>query len=228
MSSFLAVFLFLASTSLPLPPDLKPARDKQDRATLDKLSAEANAQVQAKPEDVRALTRAAIVENIRAEVLLELRDRNAARGAAEAGIRHAEKLVQVQPKSAEAHRLLGTLCGQIIPANVLAGLKYGKCAMEEVNRAIELDPKSSDAWLSHAVGNYYLPQSFGGSMEAALADIEKSLQLDAKSADAWFWKGLVLRKMNRNAEAHQALEKSLALNPARIWARQQLEKTPRQ
>jgi tetratricopeptide (TPR) repeat protein len=227
MSSFLVAFLLLASPSLPLPPDLKTARDTQDRATLDKLSAEAGAQVQSKP-DVRTLTRAAMTENVRAEVLLELRDRNAARGAAEAGIQHAEKLVQAQPKSAEAHRLLGTLCGQIIPANVLAGLKYGKCAMEEVNRAIELDPKSSDAWLSHAVGNYYLPQSFGGSLDAALADIEKALQLDAKSADAWFWKGLVLRKMNRNPEALQALEKSLALNPTRIWARQQLEKTPRQ
>ncbi len=98
----------------------------------------------------------------------------------------------------------------------------------EVNRAIELDPKSSAAWLSHAVGNYYLPASFGGSLETALSDLEKSLQLDPKSADAWFWKGLVLRKLNRNAEASHALEKSLALNPARIWARQQLEKTPGQ
>lgn len=219
---------FLLSGALALPPDLKSARDKQDRAALDKLSESSSAQLQTKPDDPKILTRAALTEFTRAEVLLELRDRNAARGAAEAGIRHAEKLVQAQPKSAEAHRLLGTLCGQIIPANVLAGLKYGKCAMEEVNRAVELDPKSSDAWMSHAVGNYYLPPAFGGSMDAALADIEKAIQIDAKSADAWFWKGLILRKLNRNAEARQALEKSLALNPARVWARQQLEKTPRQ
>ncbi len=226
MIQFLAPLLLLAPLSLTLPSDLKSARDRQDRAALDKLSAAAAAQVQAKPEDARTLTLAAVTENVRAEVLLELRDRNAARGAAEAGIRHAEKLVQIQPGSGEAHRLLGTLCGQIIPANVLAGLKYGKCAMDEVNRAIELEPKSSSAWLSHAVGNYYLPPTFGGSLETALADIEKSLQLDPKSADAWFWKGLVLRKLNRNPEARKALEKSLALNPTRIWAREQLEKTP--
>lgn len=223
-----AVLLAFASLLAPLPPDLKTARDKQDRAALESLAAKAEAGVQAKPQDARALSAAALTENARAEVLLELRDRNAARGAAEAGIRYAEKLVQLQPKSAEAHRLLGTLCGQIIPANVLAGLKYGKCAMEEVNRAVELDPKSSDAWLSHAVGNYYLPPAFGGSLEAALADVEKAIRLDAKSADAWFWKGLILRKLNRNAEARQALEKSLALNPARLWTRQQLEKTPKQ
>jgi tetratricopeptide (TPR) repeat protein len=221
-----ATFLLMAAASLP--PDLKSARDRQDRAALDRLAEAATARLQANPDDPRSLTAAAQAEFVRAEVLLELRDRNAARGAAEAGIRHAERLVQAQPKSAEAHRLLGTLCGQIIPANVLAGLKYGKCAMEEVNRAVELDPKSSGSWMSHAVGNYYLPSAFGGSMEAALADIEKAIQLDPKSADAWFWKGLILRKLNRNAEARQALEKSLALNPARVWARQQLEKTPRQ
>lgn len=226
MAQFVVSF-FLAA-AIVLPPDLKSARDKQDRAALDKLSEAAAVQLQAKPDDPKRLTRAALTEFTRAEVLLELRDRNAARGAAEAGIRHAERLVELQPKSAEAHRLLGTLCGQIIPANVLAGLKYGKCAMEEVNRAVEMDPKSSDAWMSHAVGNYYLPPSFGGSLDAALSDIDKAIQLDPKSADAWFWKGLILRKMNRNAEARQSFEKSLALNPDRVWARQQLEKTPKQ
>ncbi|MCU0246925.1 MAG: tetratricopeptide repeat protein [Bryobacter sp.] len=227
MMTQFALFMFLVAAS-PLPPDLRAARNKQDRAALDKLAESASTQVQAKPADPGNLSRAALAELIRAEVLLELRDRNAARGAAESGIRHAERLVEIQPKSAEAHRLLGALCGQVIPANVLAGLKYGKCALEEVNRAIEIDPKSSDAWMSHAVGNFYLPPSFGGGADKALADIDKALQLDAKSADAWFWKGLILRKLNRNAEARQALEKSLVLNPDRLWARQQLEKTPAQ
>lgn len=228
MQFICASLLALAALLAPLPVGLKTARDKQDRAALDALAASAESDVKAKPEDPRVLLAAASTENARAEVLLELRDRNAARGAAESGIRYAEKLVQLQPKSAEAHRMLGTLCGQIIPANVLAGLKYGKCAMEEVNRAVELDAKSSDAWLSRAVGNYYLPPAFGGSLETALSDAEKAIQLEGKSADAWFWKGLILRKLNRNADARQALEKSLALNPARVWARQQLEKTPKQ
>ncbi len=228
MQSSIGIMLAWVTLLAPLPPDLKTARDKQDRTALDRLAASAEASVQARPQDVRALRAAAQTETARAEVLLELRDRNAARGAAEAGIRYAEKLVELQPDSAEAHRLLGTLCGQIIPANVLAGLKHGRCAMEEVKRAVELDPKSSAAWLSHAVGNYYLPPAFGGSVETALADVEQAIRRDAKSADAWCWKGLILRKLGRNAEARQALEKSLSLNPARAWARQQLEKTPQQ
>jgi hypothetical protein len=38
--------------------------------------------------------------------------------------------------------------------------------------------------------------------------------------------GVALRKMNRNAEARKELERAVQLNPARIWAKQQLEKTP--
>ena len=38
--------------------------------------------------------------------------------------------------------------------------------------------------------------------------------------------GLSLRDQNQNAEARQAIAKSLELNPNRAWARQQLEKTP--
>jgi Flp pilus assembly protein TadD len=35
-----------------------------------------------------------------------------------------------------------------------------------------------------------------------------------------------LRKQNRDAEARQAFGKALALDPNRVWVRQQLEKTP--
>jgi hypothetical protein len=38
--------------------------------------------------------------------------------------------------------------------------------------------------------------------------------------------GLSLRKENKDAEARRAFEKSLALNPDSVWAKQQLAKTP--
>jgi Flp pilus assembly protein TadD len=120
------------------------------------------------------------------------------------------------------------LCGQVIPANVLLGLQFGKCALEEVEEAVKLNPKSAEAWLSRGVGNFYLPANFGGGADKALTDVDKALQLNAKSAEAWLWRGIVLRKLNRNAEARKAFEKSLELNPARLWAKQQLEKTPAQ
>jgi len=39
---------------------------------------------------------------------------------------------------------------------------------------------------------------------------------------------LTLRKLKRYAEARQALADAIKLNPERVWAKQQLEKTPAQ
>jgi tetratricopeptide (TPR) repeat protein len=136
--------------------------------------------------------------------------------------------VALQPGNAEHHRILGTLCGQVIPANVLAGLRYGRCALDEVNKALELDGRSSMNWLSHGVGNYYLPASFGGGVELAVKDFQKAIELDPKNAEAHLWLGVALRKLNRAAEAQKAIQQSLKLNPARVWAKQQLDKTPAQ
>jgi len=52
--------------------------------------------------------------------------------------------------------------------------------------------------------------------------------LSPKNADAWLWLGVALRKDNQHAEAHKAIAKSLELNPNRLWAKQQLDKTPAQ
>ena len=49
-----------------------------------------------------------------------------------------------------------------------------------------------------------------------------------QAAEAYLWLGLALRKENNNAEARKAFAKALELNPNRVWARQQLEKTPAQ
>ena len=81
------------------------------------------------------------------------------------------------------------------------------------------------AYLSHGVGNYYLPQAFGGGIELAIKDFRKALELNPKNADAWLWLGVALRRANQPAEAQKAFAQSIQINPNRVWARQQLEKT---
>ena len=216
----------LAATALAASPELEKARDAQDRAAIEKLIPALAAAATRGTNDAVAQYSLAVAESYLSEVALELRDREGAARAAESGIKAAERAVQLDPKKAEYHRILGALCGQVIPANVLAGIKYGKCALEAVNKALELDPKSADAWMSHGVGNYYLPSQFGGGAEKALADLEKALKLNPKSAEIHLWLGIVLRKLNRAAEARKSFQRSLELNPNRLWAKQQLEKTP--
>jgi len=220
--------VLLAGLMAAAPPALESARDRQDRAALEKLAAEASAAAAQSPQDADAQYRAALAASYQAEVALELRDRKLAQQAAEQGVKAAERAVALKPDVAEYYRVLGTLCGQVIPANVLAGLGYGKRARDAITRALEKDPKSTRAYIARGVGNYYLPPAFGGGTELAVSDFRKAIELDPKSAEAYLWLGLSLRKENKNGEARQAFQKSLELNPNRLWVKQQLEKTPPQ
>jgi tetratricopeptide (TPR) repeat protein len=220
--------VLLAGMMAAAPPALESARDRQDRAALEKLAAEASAAAAQSPQDADAQYRAALAASYQAEVALELRDRKLAQQAAEQGVKAAERAVALKPDVAEYYRVLGTLCGQVIPANVLAGLGYGKRARDAITRALEKDPKSTRAYIARGVGNYYLPPAFGGGTELAVSDFRKAIELDPKNAEAYLWLGLSLRKENKNGEARQAFQKSLELNPNRLWVKQQLEKTPPQ
>ncbi len=228
MTSTLVVTLLLLSSSSAGALDLDKARDQQDRVTLERLISEASAQAQKQPNDAAAQYQLARAQSYLAEVLIELNDKNQSKTAAENGMKAAERAVSLKPDKAEYHRMLGTLCGQVIPANVIAGLRYGKCALESVNKAIEMDPKSSDNYVSHGVGNYYLPPAFGGGIELAIKDFQKAIELNPKSTDAHLWLGVALRKAHHNADARKEFQQALELNPNRLWAKQQLDKTPAQ
>jgi tetratricopeptide (TPR) repeat protein len=81
-------------------------------------------------------------------------------------------------------------------------------------------------YVARGVGNYYLPAQLGGGSKLAIPDFQKAIELDGRNAEAYLWLGLSLRKENRDEEARKAFTKSLELNPNRLWAKQQLEKTP--
>jgi tetratricopeptide (TPR) repeat protein len=208
--------------------DLEKARDLEDRPALERAIAGLSSIAEKSPKDAEAQYRLALASSYLAEVSLELRDKATAERAAEAGIHAAERAVTLQSNRAEYYRVLGTLCGQVIPANVLLGLSYGKRAREAIDKALELDPKLAQGYLARGIGSYYLPSAFGGGFELALRDIQRAIELDPKAAPAYLWLGLTLRKLHRNAEARQAFSKSLELDPNRIWTRQQLDKTPAQ
>jgi tetratricopeptide (TPR) repeat protein len=218
----LLVAAFLAAAA---PSPLELARDVEDRVALEKIVDESAAAATKAPHDAEAQYRLALASSYLSEVALELKDKKVAEQAAVRGVQAAELTVMLKPDMAEYYRLLGTLCGQVVPANILTGLSYGKRAKDNIDKAIAKDPKSSMAYMSRGVGNYYLPAALGGGPELAVADFRKAIELDAKNAEAWMWLGLGLRKENKDGEARQALQKSLELNPRRVWAKQQLEKT---
>jgi tetratricopeptide (TPR) repeat protein len=207
------------------PSALESARDRQDRAALQKLVADSNAAAAQAPNDAEAQYRAALACSYLAEVMIEQHERKPARQIAEQGIKAGEKAVALKPASAEYYRVLGTLYGQAI-TDIMTGLSYGQKAKNALAKAMELAPKSSSVWVAHGVGNYYLPAQLGGGAAQATADFQKAVELDPKNAEAYLWLGVSLRKENKDAPARQALTKALELNPNRVWVKQQLDKTP--
>lgn len=206
--------------------DLQAARDQQNVATLEKLADARTQTANSKPKEAGVQYEAALAWSYLSEVKLELRDKPGARTAAERGIPLAQRAVAADTNKAEFHRLLGTLCGQIIPADPMAALKHGKCAKQEIEVALKQDPNSAMNWLSSGVGKFYLPKMFGGGVDLAMQDFKKAASLDPKLAEAWLWIGLGHRKLNQNKEAQQALAKAKSLAPKRLWIQTQLEKTP--
>jgi tetratricopeptide (TPR) repeat protein len=217
----LAAFFAAATTQSPL----ESARDRQDRATVEKLASEAAAAAAKASNDAEQQYRAALAYSYAAEVAIELKDRKAGRQFAEQGMKFGEKAVAMKPEIAENYRVLGTLYGQAV-TDLMSGLSYGPKAKDAINKAVEKAPKSSMMYVARGVGNYYLPAQMGGGAKGAIPDFNKAIELDANNAEAYLWLGLSLRKDNRDAEARQAFTKALELNPNRAWAKQQLDKTP--
>ncbi len=207
--------------------ELDRLRDHQDRKALEERAAALHAAAEKTPNDPNGWYRAAIAYSYAAEVAMEVRDKNSAQKNAEAGAADVEKAIAINNRAADYYRVLGTLCGEVIPANPIAGiLSYGKRAKDALDKAIQMDPKSSKAFLAHGVGYYYLPNNFGGGPENSIRDFKQAIALDPRSADAWLWMGIAQKKLHQNAQARESLAKSLQFDPDRAWTKEQLEKTP--
>ena len=227
--SVVAVSCCLAIYAAALDSDLEKARDQQNLQALDGFIVRYKQAADASASSAEAQYKSALAYSYAAQVAMEMRDKKKAESYAVTGLDAARKAVAENGSNAEYHRLLGAMCGQVIPANPLLGaLSYGNCARDEINKAISLNGNLALAYVSRGVGNYYLPTQMGGGLDLALKDIDRAISLDPKSADAYLWKGVILRKANRNGEARQAFTHCLQLDPDKLWAKQQLDKTPAQ
>lgn len=217
-------FLLTALLAAAAPSALEIARDRQDRPALQRTIDQYSAAVARAPNDANAQYRLALAASYLAEVAQELRDKRQAQQAAELGIKAAERAVELRP-DAENYRLLGMLHGQAI-TDLMTGLGHGPRAKTAIDKAVELAPKSASVYLARGVGNFYVPVQLGGGVKLAIADFRKAIQLEPGNAEAYLWLGVALHKDNQNAPARQALAKSLALDPNRLWAKQELDKIP--
>jgi tetratricopeptide (TPR) repeat protein len=227
MKLFVLIGLALAGTCYArnVDPALIHARDAQDRGALQNLVSAARSAAEKAPKDAETQYRLALALSTQAEVALELKDKSSAEKSATEGVKAAESAIALRGDDGEYYRVLGTLCGQVIPANPIMGaLGYGKRAKDSIEKAKQLSPKSAEVWIADGVGNYYLPPSFGGGYDIAIRSFKRALELEPNNAEAWLWLGLAQHRNKQDAEARISFAKSLALDPNRLWAKLQLDK----
>ncbi len=222
----IALLISAAVSSAAIDPALMKARDAQDRPAIDKFVADAKAAADKSPKDAEAQYRYALAVSIQAEVALEMKDKAGASRASSNGIPAAQAAIALKPDRSDYYSVLGTLYGQGIPGNIFSAIGSGKRAQDAIAKAKQLDPKSAQAWIAEGVGFYYEPATFGGGPDPAIRSLKRALELDPKSAEAWLWLGLAQRRKQENAEARESFTKSLAIDPNRVWAKEQLAKTP--
>lgn len=139
--------------------------------------------------------------------------------AAEAGVAAAEKAVALNPKSSDAHQLLGDLLSQLIPHVYGGGMRYGQRSTDAMDKAIELDPKNINAYVSRAISYYYTPDSFGGGKPKAFEMLKKAVEIDSQADSPHIWLAIFHLDAGRRDEALTEINLALRANPDRVFTK---------
>ena len=80
--------------------------------------------------------------------------------------------------------------------NVKYDLKDYKGAIEDCQKAVQLDPQLIGAYFNLGISQYSL-----GNYEAAIQDFTSAIQANAKDAESYYWRGKVYLKLGNKALA---------------------------
>jgi tetratricopeptide (TPR) repeat protein len=200
-------------------PDVVAARKARDGASvegLQKIVAQAQHDADAS-KSFDAYLRVALFSVWLCEAAEDRGQEALLKPAAEAGVAAAERAVALNPQSSDAHQLLGDLLGQLIPHVFGGGMKYGKRSTDEMDKALELDPKNVNAYVSRAISYYYSPETFGGSKEKAFELLNKAAGIDAKADSPHLWLAMFYLDTNRRDDALREINLARNANPDRAF-----------
>jgi tetratricopeptide (TPR) repeat protein len=208
----------LAAEEAPEVVAARKARDHASVAELQKLVAAAEKAAAAK-QSLEPYLRLALFNVWLCEAIESHQDDKLFKQAAEAGVAAAEKAVTLDPNSSDAHQLLGDLLSQLIPHVYGGGMRYGKRATDELDRAIELNPKNINAYVSRAISYYYSPDSFGGSKPKAFELLNKAVELEPAQDAAHIWLAIFDLDAGQMDNAQREINLALKADPERAFTR---------
>jgi tetratricopeptide (TPR) repeat protein len=196
----------------------RAARDRADTEALRKLLESARAEA-VKKNNAANWQKVAQIAYWLTEAAHAQNDDKLIKRAAEDGLSAAEKEVSLDPNSSEAHRLTGDLLGELIPHTFMGGMRLGKRAARELDKAIELDPRNANAYIGRAIGYYFTPPAFGGSHEKAAELLKKAIEIDAANDTAHIWLAQVNLSEGRHDDAAREIAEALRINPDRAFSK---------
>lgn len=200
-------------------PEIIAARQSRDRAEVAQLEqlVEKTRREAEETKRFEAYLRLALFSVWLCEAAEAHQNKEVFKRAAEGGVAAAERAVELNPQSSEAHQLLGDLLNQLIPHVFGGGMRYGKRSTDELDKAIELNPKNADAYVSRAISYYYTPESFGGSRQKAFELLTKAVEIAPRADSPHIWLAMFHLEAGRAREALREINLARRANPDRSF-----------
>jgi len=124
-----------------------------------------------------------------------------------------DSLLAADPNNADLHAWKGNVMGSLASSgNPMDMMKYGMGAMQEFEKALELDPDHAMAHFGRGVGRTVAPPGFGGDLTGAVEDLEFACKKEP-FPEAFYHLGLAYKKMGEMGKAKEAFKRALELNP---------------
>jgi tetratricopeptide (TPR) repeat protein len=215
-----AILTVFVSPSGPDDPGLTAARKARDQGDVKTLQVEITKTEKkaAETESFDDYLRLALLHNYMCEAAESSNNRGMVKEAAQSGVAAAEIAVKLNPNSSQAHQLLADLLGQLAPNVTGGGMKYGQRSTDEADKAIELDQKNSDAYVTRAISYLYTPEAFGGNKQKAFEFLSKAKELDPQADSPHIWLALFHLEAGKIDDALREINEARRLNPGRKFA----------
>jgi len=213
--------LLRAQANDPLATALEAARRTRDESKLQSLRTQLEQRLNQNAHDAQTPYQLAQVQAYLADVYEARKDKKSAGTAVDKAIEAAQRSLQLNEKSADAHSLLADLYGRKISLGtaMFAGPKYGPKIDQENQRAMALDDKCPRVWASSGRKFLMAPKMFGGDVPKAIESFQKSLSLDPSQDETWVWLAKAYQKQGDKPKARDAIQRALRLNPDNQFAK---------
>ena len=212
-----AILITFMSLSSPEDPGLTAARKARDQGDVKVLQTEIT-KAEKKAAETKSFEdyiRLALLHNWMCEAAESSNNSGLVKEAAQSGVAVAEIAVKLNPNSSRAHQLLADLLGQLAPNVTGGGMKYGQRSTDEADKAIELDPKNGEAYVTRSISYLYTPEAFGGNKQKAFEFFSKAKGLDPQADSPHIWLALFHLEAGKMDDALREINEARRLNPGR-------------